>query len=834
MPKLHAIQQSFSSGEVTPLGYSRSDAPGFKASVSEMVNMVPDARGPAVRRRGAEYIGRAVGNSGRLATLQITDLEYYLLLFTNLRLDISTEQGMLPGNNLVTNPNFENGSTDWPNTVSTGSTVTFSNNQCHLNVYTPKDSTLVNPDYTSGGTGWSVRESHNQSIVIFVADTCELDPRNFNGAYAGVYQAVNTPFPTQEHQVTVNVVTTNAPCRLKVGTGENDGSYLDREIPAVIGSYTFSFTPALADYTVTFDCPSTANRENVVITSLDVSEPVDGHYSSISQSVTTSEVGMPHVAAVDLSGLDDTSGGGKEAARIRIGTTQYGGEYYDNYTAEVTFTNTFVATGATIWITIDSEYPIAESTIDVEFVAIYETQAGGDPVGFDTPYAGDEVATLQYIDLPVAGAIYVVHKNHPPYKLTYTPLTQVWAFESVTFTSPPAEWATGNYPATGCVFQGRLWLGGPNETWWGSVSGSYEDFTTGSTESDAQVFTLDHYGAIRWMAGIKNLLVGTENSEYVIKSHGGIIWGGDIQVERQSTYGSAEIQVQQVGDQIFYVSPDRTKLRSMQYEWTANNWLSTDLTFMAEHITQGRIKSLTWAQNPRNVMFITLEDGNGVVFSYDRPNGIYGWARYETDGQVIDATSGRKRGTDELSMIVQRVPGEMDLEIDDTETEIYMDSWTNQYNYLGSTVVEGLDQHEGKWVQVVTDGALHPPRFVYSGQITLQWSAQEVYVGLPYRSSLKTLPIAYAGQDGTTMGHRKRWNKIYLRVLDSERPMINGKRPATRSPVTPMDERELSRTEDIQVVNLGWDQWAQVEIEQDLQVALTVSAIFGELGQNSL
>ncbi len=149
----------------------------------------------------------------------------------------------------------------------------------------------------------------------------------------------------------------------------------------------------------------------------------------------------------------------------------------------------------------------------------------------------------------------------------------------------------------------------------------------------------------------------------------------------------------------------------------------------------------------------------------------------------------------------------------------------------GSTVIDRLDHLEGFEVQIVADGAVKPVQTVVGGEITVPYEASEFYVGLGFSKKIKTLPLDMGSQTGSGMGHFKRFAEILIRVLESAAPLVNGMRPPDRNPSTPMDTPEQPRTEDIEVHDLGWDRFAQVEVEQDLPLNLTVVAIFGTVAQ---
>ena len=451
---------------------------------------------------------------------------------------------------------------------------------------------------------------------------------------------------------------------------------------------------------------------------------------------------------------------------------------------------------------------------------------------FVVPFAAGEEKDIHIVPDPSGTIMYMFHVDHAPSKLTYTRSTDSFAYAAVSFTATPAAWGANNYPATGTFFQGRLWMGGTvNEpqTFWGSKSGSYEDLTTGSLADDALEFTLQKFGRIKWLMGTKNLLIGTHEGEHIVTSEQGVITPSDIQVEQQSSYGSASVQPILVGDQVFYVSPDGTKLRAMQYEWTADKWLSKDLTFFSDHITEAGIIDVAWQQNPGNRFWCVLSDGSVAMLTYERGESVWGWYTYNTDGTILDVHTEELGGYDIPILLVLRNGGELEFELERT-TPVYLDSWVRTQG-TALTTITGLDHLDGKEVQVVADGAVHSNKTVASNQITLDYPADDVYVGLPFTAKLVTLPFDKGAQGGSAVPYQKRYNKILISLLASAKPLINGVRPPVRHPSTPMGNPEAAVSEKVLSVNTGWDKNAVITIEQDLPLACTVLGIAGELAQ---
>ena len=566
-------------------------------------------------------------------------------------------------------------------------------------------------------------------------------------------------------------------------------------------------------------CTATFNPDNLV---LDTGNG-NNDFIRVSQQITVVSDTYSISAPVAVLGGPTT---------LRIGTTDGGDEIFS--TPLVVGLNNFEVplTAGDVWVSV--ELTGKDNVSELSSINMILTTDGG---SFVTPWPESALEIVHIIPSPGGDTVYFTHPNYPMQKLVYDYATDTLTFEAVTFTSPPANWVDSNHPRTGVFHEGRLWLGGTPDlpqTFWGSKSNVYEDFTLGSLADDALQFTMAKIGNIRWMASTKNLLVGTSRGEHIVTSVEGIITPGDIQVTQQSAYGSNNSQPRQVGDQIFYVSSDGRKLRAMQYEWAADNWLSNDVTFLSEHLTAVGIRQVSWAQNPYNQFYCVLNNGKMAVLTYERGEKIYGWYQYDVGGQVKDVTSIPIGGTDVEVVLVQRVDGSLYIELIPLFVEAYVDSFVQQVVDPPQVVFSGFGHLEGMELQVLADGAVHPVVTVTGGEITLNYPVSKVIAGLAFSAKIRTLPIDPGTQSGSAQPYEKSYYKLLVTLLGSANPLINGIRQPSRTPSTPMDTPEPYKTGRSEISQLGWDKNAQVTIEQDLPLALTVVSLSGELAMRKL
>jgi len=583
--------------------------------------------------------------------------------------------------------------------------------------------------------------------------------------------------------------------------------------------------------------PIEAGSANIIaISNICYIDVGDQSSAGIEQTMAGMTTGVPHL--VVLKRVDDLD----RSVRIEVGQGASFNDLLDIETTSDHVSFEFTPTNATVNIRATA---LSGDGDDAALTIFGVAEIAAAPI-FVTPWAEDDLNLIQFKMPPSDDAMYMVHPTYPPQKLSYNKTTGVWAFVPVVFVGAPAEWVAGNYPSTVTFFQGRSWWGGtPDqpETFWGSKSGVPEDLTTGPLADDGLVFTIAERGAIRWMVGTKSLLIGTDSGEHIASGNAsvdnavGIIEPGNVNVVQQSAYGSALIQPQKIGNSAFFVTPDQRKLRDTSYNWQEDAWVSVDMTFASEHITQGLITRIAYSQHPNNLIWGTTADGELVCCTYEPSQKVVGWHRHPSWGRVLDVTNVPVRGKSIPVIVRAYTDGDNvnKIAIEYLNDAHYLDTMIIRNYESPVTTVDGLDIFEGLTVDVLVDGAVHPKVVVTSGQITTNQAGVNFEVGKAYSGKMITLPLAMQqeGTSGTSL--MKRYNMIYARMINSTLPLINGTRPSTRDPATPMDEPQPAIVfEDARVANTGWDRFAQITIEQDLPLPLTVVGVFGEVAGEGL
>ncbi len=409
-----------------------------------------------------------------------------------------------------------------------------------------------------------------------------------------------------------------------------------------------------------------------------------------------------------------------------------------------------------------------------------------------TPYAAADIFNLRFAQS--ADVMYIVHPSYPIRTLTRSGHNN-WTFATLTITgspSPNINNATNQYPSVVTFFEQRLIFANTNnnpQTLWMSKNGDYTNFTTGSGDDDALVYTIaaNQVNAIRYLSATRVLTVGTSGGEYVVTaSNDGPITPTTTLIRKYSNYGSALIEPVQVADVTLFVQRGKRKIREFKYVGEVNTaaYQAPEMTILAEHITKGGLTQFAYQQEPDSVVWATRQDGTLLGMTYRREEDVVAWHKHIIGGSfsggqaVVEsiATLPSDTGEDRLFMIVKRtINGQTKRYIEQMKPFDFGGVTTNAHfvdsglSYAGSAVnsLTGLHHLSGQTLEVLVNGASHPQSTVANGGINLSFSATTAAVGYGFTSAMKTLRVESGSADGTSQGKPKRIHAISLRLFET-------------------------------------------------------------------
>lgn len=225
-------------------------------------------------------------------------------------------------------------------------------------------------------------------------------------------------------------------------------------------------------------------------------------------------------------------------------------------------------------------------------------------------------------------------------------------------------WYGGSYPGSVAFYEQRLFFAGSTDnpqTLWGSKSGDYTNFTPGSLDDDGVTYTIatDQVNAIRWLSPGKVLAIGTAGGEFKVSASTNeeALTPTNVRVVRETSYGSANILPQRVGEVVLYTQRAGRKIREFVYQFETDGFVSPDLTLLAEHITQTGIVEVEYQQEPDSIVWCVLTDGSLAALTYQREQKVVGWHKHIIGGSSDAA------GTASVVESIAVIPGAEDDEV---------------------------------------------------------------------------------------------------------------------------------------------------------------------------
>ena len=334
-----------------------------------------------------------------------------------------------------------------------------------------------------------------------------------------------------------------------------------------------------------------------------------------------------------------------------------------------------------------------------------------------------------------------------------------------------------NYPGVCAFFEQRMVFARtdnqPN-TFWGSVTGDYNNFTyhTPIEEADSYEFTLDsgEMNEILWIAPLNEMLFGTSGAEWKAGGGSAAISPLNVNARVQSWYGCAPMNPIKVGRTIVFVTRSRQSIRTFSYSLEADGYAGRDITEYAGHLFAGKqIVSMAYQWDQMGILWVVMSDGTLLSCAYSPEEDVIAWARHDTQGRFESVGVLRDEdGTDQIYFSVARDDpnGQTHRFIESLENIItesaaiedmfFVDSGLS---YAGepTSSVSGMDHLEGFKVVALAGGNVIDNLTVTGGKVTLPGKQKFslIHVGLPYQAEVQTLELEPA--EGGTLRNRRRW-----------------------------------------------------------------------------
>lgn len=403
----------------------------------------------------------------------------------------------------------------------------------------------------------------------------------------------------------------------------------------------------------------------------------------------------------------------------------------------------------------------------------------------------------------------------------------------------------GDYPSTVTYHEQRRWFAGTNgkpQVVWATRTGTESNLTSSIPSRAADGMELRvaamQNNQVRHLVALTDLIALTAAGEFRIGADGdSAITPTSVSIKPQGYSGANNVQPVVTAGSLLYVQAQGSRIRELGYNWESNSYRTLDVSIMAPHRFNGyEITQLAYTRAPDQILWAVRSDGTLLAMTYVPDQQVFAWHAHDTDGAVESVCVVAEDNEDALYVVVKRAVDGRDVRyVERLRTRIFtqmadaffVDSGLS-YDGTPITALGGLWHLEGKEVDVLTDGAVHPKRTVVDGAIALDYEASVVHVGLPITSDMRSLPLAVEGAQAAGQGTVKNVNKVHLRVSQSSivkagPDFVRLREFPARAVTDPYGSPPALRDGELSMaIDPSWNQDGALCVRQDLPLPLSV------------
>lgn len=422
-------------------------------------------------------------------------------------------------------------------------------------------------------------------------------------------------------------------------------------------------------------------------------------------------------------------------------------------------------------------------------------------------------------------------------------------------TTPPEQFnpfaSAGNYPGAVSYFEQRRCFAGtinkPQNIWMtrpGTESNLSYSLPTREDDSINFRVAAREANTIRHIVPLSNMVLLTSSAEWRVTSlNSDAITPSTISVRPQSYIGASNVQPLIVNNNLIYSAARGGHVRELAYNWQANGYITGDISLRAPHLFDGlEIRDAAYAKSPQPICWFVSSNGKLVGLTYVPEHQVGAWHQHDTDGVFESVCAVSEGAEDAVYAIVRRtINGQSVRYVERMGSRLFSDPADAFFVDCGATydgapndTISGLSFLEGKTVNILADGAVHPQRTVTGGSITLDVEASKVQIGLPIEADLNTLPLAMQIDSGFGQGRYKNINKVWIRVHESSGifvgPTADKLTEAKQRTTEPWGTPPALKSEEIPVLlTPAWADSGQVFIRQSDPLPLTIVSLTMEV-----
>jgi len=229
------------------------------------------------------------------------------------------------------------------------------------------------------------------------------------------------------------------------------------------------------------------------------------------------------------------------------------------------------------------------------------------------------------------------------------PPTSNWTFGTwgTTYDIRGGEYRNMGYPSVGIFHQERLVLGNsPSQptTIWMSQPADWYNFDTSDPTKDTDSITVTlatkQMNAITDFSSRGDLLIFTEGGEFSASTgqRSDVFTPSSVVITPTDYKGSSPLMdVLDIGSVTLFTNRFRKAVYSLGYQLQQDGYVSSELSILSHHLFEwSRIVRWGYQQLPWSIVWIVLEDGTMLAFTFHQEHQVAAWTRQTFKGKIKD------------------------------------------------------------------------------------------------------------------------------------------------------------------------------------------------------
>jgi hypothetical protein len=287
---------------------------------------------------------------------------------------------------------------------------------------------------------------------------------------------------------------------------------------------------------------------------------------------------------------------------------------------------------------------------------------------------------------------------------------------------------------------------------------------------------------IRHFIPLRDMLMLTSGAEFKMSAgqNSDAISPLSLRFDIQGYWGSSDVPPIVSGTSIVMVQNSGKAVRDLHYTLSEDGYSGNEVSILAEHLLTSPIRDWAYQQSPFSTIWICLNNGKLLTFTYMRDQEVWAWSEHGSSGGKFRSVSVIREGEQDNAYFLVERDGYFFVEYqvrreygDPVENSFFVDCGLDYHEKTAISHVTGLLHLVNKEVIALADGSVvRGLRVAADGSVDLPFSAKNIIIGLSYRLLVETLDPEIRGENGSYVGEKRNIPSVVVVLRESRGPKI--------------------------------------------------------------